>query len=107
MARYDKATELEVPRAEIEVTLGAKRQAEASALTQLETAKAKVALALATSEQFQKPPGLRGKVVCWLAKSCNKILEYTRKFVRYFRIILRRKLFHMAINQIKICLCFH
>lgn len=60
--------ELDVARAEIEVALDAKRQAETAALAQVEAAKIEAAQALATAERFQKAPGLRGKVIRWLAR---------------------------------------
>ncbi len=61
------AAELDVARAEIEVALDAKRQAETSALAQVQAAKIEAALAQATAERFQKAPGLRGRVIRWLA----------------------------------------
>ena len=60
--------ELDVARAEIEVTLDARRQAEMAALAQVEAAKAAVALALEMAERFQKAPGLRGRAIRWLAR---------------------------------------
>lgn len=60
--------ELDVARAEIEVALDAKRQAETAALVQVEVAKAEATLALATAERFQKAPGLRGRAIRWLAR---------------------------------------
>ena len=60
--------ELDVARAEIEVALDAKRQAEAAALAQVETAKAAAVSALEAAERFQKVSGLRGRVIRWLAR---------------------------------------
>ncbi len=60
--------ELDVARAEIEVALDARRQAETAALAQVEAAKAEAALAQATVERFQKASGLRGKAIRWLAR---------------------------------------
>ena len=63
--------ELDVARAEIEVALDARRQAETTALAQVEAAKAEAALALETAERFQKAPGLRGRASRWLARSAR------------------------------------
>lgn len=62
------AAELEAARAENEALRDARRQAETAALAQVEEAKAAAVLALATVEQFQKAPGLRGKAIRWLAR---------------------------------------
>jgi len=61
-------TELAVARAEIEAVRDTGRQAETAALAQAEAAEAKALLALATVEQFQKVPGLRGRAIRWLAR---------------------------------------
>jgi hypothetical protein len=60
--------ELAVARTEIEAVQDAGRQAETTALAQVEAADAKAALALATAERFQKAPGLRGRAIRWLAR---------------------------------------
>lgn len=60
--------DLDVARAEIAVALDAKRQAQTAALAQVEAAKAAAALALEVAERFQKAPGLRGRVIRWLAR---------------------------------------
>lgn len=60
--------DLDVARTEIEALRDTKRQADTTALAQIEAAKATAALALAAAEQFQKAPGLRGKVIRWLAR---------------------------------------
>ena len=60
--------ELDVARAEIEVALDARRQAETASLAQVEAANATTMLALEKVERLQNLPGLRGKIVKWLAR---------------------------------------
>lgn len=62
------AAELDMARTEIEAAVDARRQAETTALAQVEAAKTEAALAKATAERFQKAPGLRGRAIRWLAR---------------------------------------
>lgn len=60
--------DLDIARAGIAEALDAKRQAETTALAQVEAAKAEAAQALETAERFQKARGLRGRAIRWLAR---------------------------------------
>lgn len=58
--------ELDVSRAEVEVALDGKRQAEIAALAHIEAVKAEAAIALETAQRLHNVPGLRGRVVRWI-----------------------------------------
>lgn len=62
------AIELDAARAGVEAAREAERQARTAALARVAAAESAAAQARAEAERFQKTPGLRGRVIRWLAR---------------------------------------